>query len=120
MDIKEYTERLRSHDWYFAMSDDFSVWQRGSISLRELKSLADSSQNHARMFKLASEYSCQASGSDYEKAWRYVGGYLWVHGVKVSQQEAKNYVESKKDPVYKTLHRVDWAKVSDAILEDSR
>lgn len=120
MNIQDYAKRLKSHDWYFAMSDDFSVWQSGSSNLKELKALSESSQNHARLFKLAADYSCQTSGSDYEKAWRYVGGYLWVHGVKVSQQEAKNYVESKKDPVYKTLHRVNWNKVSDAILEENK
>lgn len=27
--LEDYRYELRSHDWYYAMSDDHSVWRRG-------------------------------------------------------------------------------------------
>jgi hypothetical protein len=33
MNTTTFIELLDSHDWYYMMSDDFSVWQKGEDSL---------------------------------------------------------------------------------------
>lgn len=34
--ISMYETALRSFDWYFEFSDDFRIWQAGSIKKRDL------------------------------------------------------------------------------------
>jgi hypothetical protein len=118
MDIQEFSSRLRGHDWYYAMSESHSVWQSGENNLRDLKEITKTSDNHERLFDLASDYSLQMSGSEFEKAWRYAGGYLWAQGVKLSTEEAKNFVESKEDKVYGVVHRVNWDKINEVLKGD--
>jgi len=38
MDIETYTQKLKRMDWYYAMSDDFSVYSSGRNRMDELKS----------------------------------------------------------------------------------
>jgi FAD/FMN-containing dehydrogenase len=37
--IKEYELMLRQFDWYYAMSDDYSVWKRGSEQMSRLQAI---------------------------------------------------------------------------------
>lgn len=37
MSLDEYKNALSRHDWFYAYSDDHSVWQRGSQQAKELR-----------------------------------------------------------------------------------
>ena len=37
--LEEYTKLLASHDWFFEMSDDYSMWERGHAERTRLVSL---------------------------------------------------------------------------------
>ena len=115
MDIKAYAKELRGHDWMYAMSDSHGVWAAGERNLLTLKELRAISSNHCKLFDLAAKYYTQMEGSDYEKAWRYVGAHLWVHGKKLSEEQAKDFVNAKDDKHWGTVYRVDWGKVSEEL-----
>lgn len=38
--IQEFYQKLERHDWYYMMSDDHSVWQRGKEAEKNLKEIA--------------------------------------------------------------------------------
>lgn len=41
---EKYEQSLKSHDWYYEMSDDHGVWQRGTAerhALREMQKQVD-------------------------------------------------------------------------------
>ena len=49
--LKEYELLLKQHDWYYMMSEDQSVYNRGSYSYGNIKELSNASEEHSKMFK---------------------------------------------------------------------
>lgn len=41
IELDTYVQRLRSHDWYYAYSDDYSVYCRGRDQAAELIRMAE-------------------------------------------------------------------------------
>ena len=50
MTLKEYYELLESHDWYYGMSDDYSIYINGETSSLRLLSLAKESPAFAELY----------------------------------------------------------------------
>ena len=49
-DIKEYYEKLKSFDWFFEMSEDFTYWRNQSTKYRQLKTKATQSSKFQELF----------------------------------------------------------------------
>ena len=129
--LSDFAKRLRRHDWSADMSDDYSVTRRARRDFAELESFAGASRNHARLFELACAHErrftwCAEKGKDArgatreevnEAAWRWAGAYLWAHGVRLSEDEAKALVgaaDSHRDWYGKevsTARLIDWKAV---------
>ena len=102
------------------MSDSHGVWAAGERNLQDLKELRSLSSNHSKLFDLAANFYTQMQGSDFEKAWRYAGAHLWVHGKRCSEEQAQKFVESKDDKYWGTVYRIVWSDIQDTIAgEDS-
>ena len=41
MELNEYIQELKQHDWYYAMSDDGRVYNRGRLESSRIKELAE-------------------------------------------------------------------------------
>jgi len=64
MDIPEYKLALRSHDWFFMMSDDPSEYRRGRSRNAKLQSLAGTSEEHRELWDVATAWRSETlSGS---------------------------------------------------------
>lgn len=48
--LREFHEMLRRHDWWYMMSDDHSVWQRGSSAESRLISISKESDDHRELW----------------------------------------------------------------------
>ena len=98
MNLNEYARALRHHDWTACMSDDGGVVRRARKRKTELSGLAKTSKNHQRLWELATAWhgNFMWNGKEpkvrWEKGWRWAGAYLWVHGIKLSEEEAQNLV----------------------------
>jgi hypothetical protein len=55
MTKEEYYDLLKSHDWFYEMSDDYSAYSRGLNERGELQQLAK--DNH-EFFQMYSEWIC--------------------------------------------------------------
>ena len=146
MNLSDYVRKIRHHDWSACMSDSWSVSKRGADGRKHLAALATTSKNHARVWELGlahhGPFTWQARESDTcedlskpraewsragvnETAWRWVGAYLWVHGVKVTEDEAKalvGAVDGHKDwygTMVSTAKDIDWKTVDARIKEAS-
>lgn len=51
LNIKDYEEMLKNHDWYYMMSEDQSVYNKGSYYYGKIKQLSETSEEHLKMFK---------------------------------------------------------------------
>ena len=105
--LSDLARSLRNHDWSACMSDSYAVTQAARARLVELKSQAGESKNHARLVELGCAHHqrftwsanegepCPPSASReqvHEAAWRWAGAYLWAHGIRLSEDEAKTLV----------------------------
>ncbi len=92
--LSEYARLCRYHDWSACMSDSFAVYRRGESNRKLLASVADTSQNHKRIWQLALSYHGKFTGGwTYEDGWRWAGAYLWCHGIdNITDEQAKNMV----------------------------
>lgn len=144
MNLSDYARQIRGHDWSACMSDCGSVARRGSARRHEMAMVASTSTNHARLWELGSghhgPFTWQAKDTDTceelskykaewsragvnETAWRWLGAYLWVHGVKVSNDEAQalvGAVAGHKDwygTMVSTAKDIDWKAVEALIKE---
>ena len=50
MTKEEYQKLLENHDWYFMMSDDFRVWERGQKNLDKLLRIASQNSEFRNLF----------------------------------------------------------------------
>lgn len=135
MDLADYARSLRRHDWSADFSDSYEVTRRANRRMANLKSLANLSRNHLRLFKLGCSHEQRFTWSAeegatgyapraevYEAAWRWVGAYCWVQGVMLTEDEAKEFVgavDGHRDWYGKqvsTARCIDWAAV-DARVE---
>jgi hypothetical protein len=106
MNLAEYAKSVRCLDWSADYSDSWEVTRRFHARERELKVLAARSRNHGRIFELGHAHHsrftwsaeegkpCHYSSREevHEAAWRWVGAYCWVHGVRLTEDEAKGLV----------------------------
>lgn len=96
MKYSEFAKMLRGHDWTYAWSDDGRVWRAGEATQSKIEATAKLSANHARLYELASAYYLGSSKmEEQEAAWRWVGAYLWAHGVKTDEGHAKAFCFGK-------------------------
>lgn len=139
--LAAYARRVKGHDWTADFSDDYSVTRRASARKAELARLAETSSNHTRVWELGSghhgNFTWEAvegvmdednaligrpgrgrtRADVHETAWRWVGTYLWVHGIKVDEDEAKAFVGAADghrdwyDRRLSTAKDIDWKAV---------
>tara|TARA_B100001939_G_scaffold340936_1_gene349825 strand:- start:153 stop:593 length:441 start_codon:yes stop_codon:yes gene_type:complete len=140
MDIKTFARKVRYHDWSAAMSDSGAVARRGREGRAELATVSAQSPNHKRVWELGFAHhadfmwrgtegqpcpSHRSRAEVNETAWRWVGAFLWVHGVKVTEEEAKTFVgaaDGHKDwygSRISTAKDIDWSAVDARIREAS-
>lgn len=50
MTPEEFKKRLEAHDWHYNMSDDGTVWRRGLKDDNEIRAIAQTSPELARMY----------------------------------------------------------------------
>jgi len=50
MNLKEFDKALACHDWYYAMSDDHSVWTRGEVAHGKLLKETKISIDHKALY----------------------------------------------------------------------
>ena len=50
MTKEEYYERLSTHDWFYYMSDDYSVYKNGRVNQSELYSIAETDDELMGMY----------------------------------------------------------------------
>ena len=120
VNLLDYAERCRWHDWSYAMSDDGSVYRRGQRAREELKRLAKTSSNHERVWRLASGYHAKFTGGwTFEDGWRWSGAYLWCHRITtITEEEAQTLVapEGTIDRYDRDVSGlIDWKKVDEAL-----
>jgi len=136
--LKDLARRARYHDWASAYSDDGSVHRRAAEAKAELVAASKLSKNHARVWELAVAYESNFTWSVkegeeprkhlgsreevHEAAWRWAGAYLWAHGVRVSEEEAKSYVGAvdahyeRNGKHWSSARTIDWARI-DAVIK---
>lgn len=51
MDINEIDRLCASHDWYYAFSDDYSVWRRGERHIEKIREAIGMDDAGNRLFK---------------------------------------------------------------------
>jgi hypothetical protein len=103
MDIQAYAKAVRRHDWTSCMSDSSEVTRRGRESRAALYAQSGISPNHKRIWELATAWNdnfmwdgpnerCSAE-KRYEDGWRWAGAYLWVHGIRLTEEGCKGLVQ---------------------------
>jgi hypothetical protein len=112
--LAEFAARIRRMDWSACMSDSPEPGRRHSARVVEMEAIveatvAQGNPNYKRLWELGRTWhgnftwSCwPAEGprrhdddkraARYEEGWRWVGAYLWVHGLKPSEAVAKSLV----------------------------
>ena len=63
MTLQQYYDALVAHDWYYHMSDDQGMWQRGKDRGTELKNIGKTSPVFGEMY--ADVYAHYFSGSAF-------------------------------------------------------
>lgn len=56
MSLKDYYQKLESHDWYYDYSDDYTVWSRGHRIHQQLKEISKLSKEHEQLYKEFVDY----------------------------------------------------------------
>lgn len=56
MTLKEFYQELEKHDWYYDMSDDHGVWERGTANKRRLEGIAEESEEHRKLYEGFSQH----------------------------------------------------------------
>jgi hypothetical protein len=111
--LQEFAQELRKHDWYYAFSDDGRVYRSGQAAEVKLERRAKNDEMHreSRLWELASGYhrAHNQNNQRYENAWRWAGAYLWAHGVALTLDQAKMFVNDKEC--------IDWRAVDEKIEE---
>lgn len=91
MDIQEFAKELLTGDWTASMSDDPSVWSRQNAWEQKMVKEAESlGHNGKRLWELANSYYTNFSSVPTGDEWRFAASILWVHGIKMSEQEIKD------------------------------
>jgi len=129
-DLAGYAAAIRNLDWTAPMCDDPRTCSRFRERKQELKNMAKLSKSHARLWELGekvhSRFAWSAKPGEEptktrkevnENAWRWVGAYLWVHGVRLTEAEARTLVgevdgyRSWYDELVSTAQDVNWTIV---------
>ncbi len=101
MSLSEFANQIRRHDWTAVMSDDSRVFRRAKEKRSRMQVVATQSRNHKRLWTLGSTWhqnfmwepeGSLSEGRRFEQGWRWVGAYLWVHGVQVTPEQAQALV----------------------------
>lgn len=129
MELSQYADRLRRHDWSACMSDSGAVASRGAQAKARLLEVASLGKNYMRLWDLGSGYHGNFTWSPgprmsaeerWESGWRWVGAYCWVHGVKLSEAECQVLVAGPDEvsPLFKTRRiagQPKWAEIDELI-----
>lgn len=133
-DIQVFAKRIRQGDWTAPFSDSLYTTRRWHQWLRDMAETSKLSPNHTRLWELCRGFEenftwwedkkrpdwQQRTADRFEAGWRWAGAYLWVHGVKVSEEEAKALVgaPSSKHPKYNHIEMTgqpDWEKIDEMV-----
>ena len=63
MELEEYKQQLRKHDWYYYYSDDHGVWSRGESEANRMRSIANQSDDHKRAYN--AEHAAHFNRTDF-------------------------------------------------------
>ncbi len=109
----EFARQLRLADWTACMSDSYSVGLAHEARLREFGEIAQKGgRDYQRLLDLARRFEGQFTWATYacfsdeeilkytgipramrwEQGWRWAGAYLWVHGVRLQEEEVQKLV----------------------------
>lgn len=47
---KEFKKLLEEYDWYYNMSDDYSIWSRGDLQRRKIEQLCKENSQFAKIY----------------------------------------------------------------------
>jgi hypothetical protein len=50
VNLKDFYQMLKQHDWYYEYSDDYGVYMRGKANRNKLKKMAAQSPAHQHLF----------------------------------------------------------------------
>jgi len=91
MNIQQFARELLLGDWSACMSDDASVWRRQHDWEKMMSDEAVKlGHNGKRLWELANSYYGNFGTTPSGDEWRFVASILWVHGIKMPEQEIKD------------------------------
>ena len=91
MNIQEFAKELLVGDWTATMSDDPIMWKRQDSWEKMMSDQAVKlGHNGKRLWELANSYYCNFGDTPTGDEWRFVASILWVHGIKMPEQEIKD------------------------------
>ena len=145
LSLSEYATQIRSHDWSADFSDSYAATCRADRRKAELVKISKTNKNYARLWNLGlvhhgnitwmswatdvrpdevlADKGVRTRIEVHESAWRWIGAYLWVHGVRLSEEEAKALVGAEDghtawyNEQISTAKDIDWKKVEAMIKE---
>ena len=65
MNLQDFDQKLRNHDWFYNYSDDGRVWRAGEQVENEIRSISKLSPQHLALFEAWNQY--YFSGPSFEK-----------------------------------------------------
>lgn len=71
MDIEDYISYLMKLDWFYEMSDDYSVWSRGEHTMKIAVHMASKSPAHRYAFEAVKEYRTNSTLSVGDAATKF-------------------------------------------------
>jgi hypothetical protein len=50
MNLEDYKEELKKHDWFYDFTEDHHVWKQGSDNHKKLIDVSKESEEHLKLF----------------------------------------------------------------------
>ena len=118
--LSDFAVAIRNADWTACMSDSFGAFGAHEANLKKLAEKVPAEgmpKSYKRLLELGTQYESQITWLSWfeshpteigvhtgisvearlEHAWRWVGAYLWAHGVTVTKEEAQALVYGPED-----------------------
>jgi hypothetical protein len=112
MKLAAYAKRIRALDWEHLGSEPEDPYFESQYTATAW--MAETTPNHARLWELANHFyrgwqwkwvgGRKPVGMDpagaCENTWRWIGAYLWAHGIQVEPKEAERFIEDRSGWYY--------------------
>jgi len=98
--LSEYHKQLLNHDWFFAMSDDSSVYNSAKKDDERLRTLSMCSINHQELYNAHTMYSRGSHDKPFLKFWLHQGSddmYITTNESGVERAIADGCVEINEE-----------------------